>query len=493
MADNPDIQQSPTVGTLQDQSSAETKLPPKPRKSKWQTEESDSEDERRRKRRKKEEKKKSKTILPSDSQQPVSQDSAHHDTYSPLPSSQTEQTSSINEPDQPGSSSPEPIAFKIPPINKSFPILSSCRSVDNYEKLNRIEEGAYGVVYRAKDRNTGEIVALKKLKLEKEQNGFPVTSLREIHTLLMAKHPNIVDVREIAVGESLTSIFIVMEFVEHDLKSLMEGMRSPFLQSEVKTLMLQLLSAVALLHDNWIVHRDLKTSNLLMNNQGQIKVADFGLARKFGSPLGTMTQLVVTLWYRAPELLLGAKEYTTAIDMWSVGCIFAELINKEPLLPGRGELDQLSKAYYLTFCLSSPKFLLQIFNLLGMPTHETWPNWMSLPLAKSINFDINTRSSLRSKFSNLTSNGIDLLSKMLAYDPEQRITAEEALKHPYFTESPLPKDPSLFPTFPSKAQGEKRKTYSPSAPHALHAGILLGDMVDYSAQDTGVGFRLRFG
>lgn len=158
-----------------------------------------------------------------------------------------------------------------------------------------------------------------------------------------------------------------MDFIEHDLKTLMTEKRTPFLQSEVKTLMLQLLSAVALLHDNWIVHRDLKTSNLLLNNRGEIKVADFGLARKYGSPMANMTQLVVTLWYRyvynnlvlrdkkkkglkrqgwgdrAPELLLGSKEYTTAVDMWSIGCIFAELVNNEPLVPGRSEIDQIDK------------------------------------------------------------------------------------------------------------------------------------------------------
>lgn len=134
-----------------------------------------------------------------------------------------------------------------------------------------------------------------------------------------------------------------MDFIEHDLKGLMQDMRAPFLQSEIKTMMLQLLSAVALMHDNWIIHRDLKTSNLLLNNRGEIKVADFGLARKYGSPMGNMTQLVVTLWYRAPELLLGAKEYTTAIDMWSVGCIFAELLNNEALAPGRSEIDQLDR------------------------------------------------------------------------------------------------------------------------------------------------------
>lgn len=151
-----------------------------------------------------------------------------------------------------------------------------------------------------------------------------------------------------------------MDFIEHDLKTLLATMPTPFLASEVKTLVLQLLSAIALCHDNWIVHRDLKTSNLLMNNRGQIKVADFGLARTYGDPLGDMTQLVVTLWYRfvhhlvsqpqsltwvdrSPELLLGATEYTTAVDMWSIGCIFGELILKEPLLPGKGEIDQINK------------------------------------------------------------------------------------------------------------------------------------------------------
>jgi cell division cycle 2-like protein len=160
---------------------------------------------------------------------------------------------------------------------------------------------------------------------------------------MLSNHPNIVNVREIVVTPSLTGIFIVMEFVEHDLKTLLDTMPSPFLQSEIKTLMLQLLSAVDHLHSNWIIHRDLKTSNLLMNNRGQIKVADFGLARRFGSPLQDLTQVVVTLWYRAPEILFGETKYTTAVDMWSIGCIFAELAEKEPLFPGKGEVDQLSK------------------------------------------------------------------------------------------------------------------------------------------------------
>lgn len=154
-----------------------------------------------------------------------------------------------------------------------------------------------------------------------------------------------------------------MDFIEHDLKALMEEMNQPFLQSEVKTLMLQLLSATALMHESWIIHRDLKTSNLLMTNRGMMKIADFGLARYFGEPAINMTQLVVTLWYRfiisgvlsdfrAPELLLGTKEYGTEIDMWSIGCIFGELCLMEPLLQGKGELDQLAKVYLIPSTLT---------------------------------------------------------------------------------------------------------------------------------------------
>ncbi|KAG5353244.1 hypothetical protein C0989_008979 [Termitomyces sp. Mn162] len=339
----------------------------------------------------------------------------------------------------------------VPPRTRHPPILTA-RSVFCYEKLNQIEEGSYGVVFRARDKQTGDIVALKKLKLDEEKNGFPITALREIFSLMTCRHENVVGIREVVVGDTLTQVFVVMDFIEHDLKTLLTLMPSPFLQSETKTLMLQLLSAVAHCHSNWILHRDLKTSNLLMNNRGTIKVADFGLARRYGDPIGVggMTQLVVTLWYRAPEILLGATTYSTAIDMWSVGCIFAELLLKEPLFQAKGELELIS----------------MIFKLLGPPTQDSWPGYFLLPLAKTLSLPSPQHHQFRQKFQYMTTAGIDLLMSLLTYDPERRITAEEALQHPYFTESPLPKHPDLFGSFPSAAAGERRRKPfdSPSAP-----------------------------
>ncbi|XP_068326004.1 cyclin-dependent kinase G-2-like [Pyrus communis] len=333
------------------------------------------------------------------------------------------------------------------PPQRSVNMLQGCRSVDEFERLNKIDEGTYGVVYRAMDKKTKEIVALKKVKMEKEREGFPLTSLREINILLSLHHPSIVDVKEVVVGSNLDSIFMVMEYMEHDLKALMETKKQPFSQSEVKCLMLQLLAGVKYLHDNWVLHRDLKTSNLLMNNQGELKICDFGLARQYGSPLKPYTHLVVTLWYRAPELLLGAKEYSTAIDMWSLGCIMAELLSKEPLFNGKTEFDQLDK----------------IFKILGTPNETIWPGYSKLPGVK-VNFVKHPYNLLRKKFPAtaftgspvLSDAGFNLLNRLLTYDPEERITAGDALNHEWFREVPLPTTKEFMPTFPAQHAQDRR-------------------------------------
>ncbi|XP_019460153.1 PREDICTED: cyclin-dependent kinase G-2-like isoform X1 [Lupinus angustifolius] len=344
------------------------------------------------------------------------------------------------------------------PPQRSVNMLQCCRSVDEFERLNKIDEGTYGVVYRARDKKTGEIVALKKVKMEKEREGFPLTSLREINILLSFHHRSIVDVKEVVVGSSLDSIFMVMEYMEHDLKGLMESIKQPFSQSEVKCLMIQLLEGVKYLHENWVLHRDLKTSNLLLNNRGELKICDFGLARQYGSPLKPYTQLVVTLWYRAPELLLGAKQYSTAIDMWSLGCIMAELLSKEPIFNGRTEFDQLDK----------------IFRILGTPNESIWPGFSKLPGVK-VNFVKHQYNLLRKKFPAtsftgspvLSDSGFDLLNKLLTYDPEKRITAEAALNHEWFREVPLPKSKEFMPTFPAQHAQDRRTRRMLKSPDPL--------------------------
>ena len=187
------------------------------------------------------------------------------------------------------------------PAGRSMNMLLGCRSVFEYEKLNKISEGTYGIVYRAKDKKTGEIVALKKVKIldrrDSEEYGFPLTSLREINILASFHHPSVVKVKEVVVDDH-DNVYMVMEYMEHDFKGLMESMKRPFSTSDVKCLMLQLLQGVKYLHDNWVLHRDLKTSNLLLNNQGELKICDFGMARQYGSPLKPYTTKVVTQWYR---------------------------------------------------------------------------------------------------------------------------------------------------------------------------------------------------
>ncbi|CAH2319967.1 cyclin-dependent kinase 11B isoform X1 [Pelobates cultripes] len=353
-------------------------------------------------------------------------------------------------------------------LPKYLPALQGCRSVEEFQCLNRIEEGTYGVVYRAKDRKTDEIVALKRLKMEKEKEGFPITSLREINTILKAQHPNIVTVREIVVGSNMDKIYIVMNYVEHDLKSLMETMKQPFLPGEVKTLMIQLLRGVRHLHDNWILHRDLKTSNLLLSHAGILKVGDFGLAREYGSPLKSYTPIVVTLWYRAPELLLGAKEYSTAIDMWSVGCIFGELLTQKPLFPGKSDIDQINK----------------IFKDLGTPSEKIWPGYNELPAVKKITFTEYPYNNLRKRFGALLSDqGFDLMNKFLTYCPAKRINSEDGLKHEYFREPPLPIDPSMFPTWPAKS--EQQRVKRGTSPRPPEGGLGYSQLGDDDLKDTG--------
>lgn len=235
-----------------------------------------------------------------------------------------------------------------------------------------------------------------------------------------------------------------MQYLENELKDLMENLSKPLTISQIKSLVKQLLEGLNFLHSRFIIHRDLKTSNLLYGNDGYLRICDFGLARPFASRGRPYTQEVVTLWYRAPELILGQEKYTEAIDIWSVGCIFAEIILGEALFKGKSELEQLDL----------------IFKSLGVPSDHIWPEFSSLMAGKGLSktYTRPTNNKLAECFSKINTgpqgtvlnhNGFDLMSKMLDYNPRLRLTAKEALNHSWFKEAPLPCQPSDMPKFES--------------------------------------------
>jgi cyclin-dependent kinase 10 len=326
---------------------------------------------------------------------------------------------------------------KQSPLQVSPFFTGNCNFVSKYKKLNRVGEGTYGIVYRACDTKIQKYVALKRIRIDSENNGFPVSALREISLLRNLSHPNIVSVLEVVVADGLENIFMVMEYCHQDLAYLMDHVisknpQNAYTPAQVKCLMNQLFQGVNYLHDNYIIHRDLKLSNLLLTDGGVLKIADFGLARQYTDPPDSMTPKVVTLWYRSPELLLGTCNYDQSIDVWSIGCIFGEFIKSKPLLPGKNDFDQL----------------LLICELLGSPNLLIWPELEDLPLYSCTNFPKNDYDCLKSMFKQSSWDVIDLLQQMLVYRPLARITCRQALDHVYFKQAPLACMPVMLPTYP---------------------------------------------
>lgn len=299
---------------------------------------------------------------------------------------------------------------------------TALRAMDAYEKLEKVGEGTYGKVYRAREKATGKIVALKKTRLPEDDEGVPPTTLREVSLLRMLSiDPHVVRLLDLKQGqnkEGKSILYLVFEYMDTDLKKYIRTFRQnhELVPSQiVKTLMYQLCKGIAFCHGHGVLHRDLKPHNILMDRKTMLlKIADLGLSRAFTVPVKKYTHEILTLWYRSPEVLLGAKTYAAPVDIWSVGCIFAELVTTQPLFAGDSELQQL----------------LHIFRLLGTPNEQMWPgvsklaNWHEYPQW--------TPKSLSSVVTNLDTDGIDLLSKMLVYEPCMRISGKMAMEHPYF-------------------------------------------------------------
>ncbi|ELU44878.1 CMGC/CDK/CDK5 protein kinase [Rhizoctonia solani AG-1 IA] len=292
--------------------------------------------------------------------------------------------------------------------------------MSNYVQLEKLGEGTYG-----RSRTTNEIVALKEIHLDAEE-GTPSTAIREISLMKELKHVNIVRLHDVIHTE--TKLVLIFEYCEQDLKKYMDthGERGALDPNTVRSFMYQLLKGTAFCHDNRVLHRDLKPQNLLINRKGELKLGDFGLARAFGVPVNTFSNEVVTLWYRAPDVLLGSRTYNTSIDVWSCGCIFAEMITGVPLFRGRDNQDQL----------------LNIMRIIGTPDERVlrkiaadspeiqlkqYPRYPKVPWQQVV--------------PKATPQAIDLLERLLQFDPTKRITAQEALSHPYFT------TPSSAPMF----------------------------------------------
>ncbi|KAI8639745.1 serine/threonine-protein kinase pef1 [Parasitella parasitica] len=297
-------------------------------------------------------------------------------------------------------------------------VANGINSEAKYIRKEKLGEGTYATVFKGENRDTGLTVALKEIHLDPEE-GAPSTAIREISLMKELNHPNILQL--IDVIHTQTKLMLVFEFMEQDLKKYMDAnaklTHGTLPPATIKRFMSQLLQGIAYCHKNRVLHRDLKPQNLLINKYDELKLGDFGLARAYGIPVNTFSNEVVTLWYRAPDVLLGSRMYSTSIDIWAAGCIMAEMYTGRPLFPGNSNEHQLQ----------------EIFRKMGTPTEQTWPGLTQFPEYKQPTH-IDPRQNIGLTIPNMDAKGIDLLNRMLQYQPQLRISAEDALKHTYFSD-----------------------------------------------------------
>ncbi|CAN1796912.1 Probable serine/threonine-protein kinase At1g54610 [Linum perenne] len=306
------------------------------------------------------------------------------------------------------------------------------RRANTFEKLDKIGQGTYSNVYKAKDLLTGKIVALKKVRFDNLEPESVKFMAREILVLRKLDHPNVLKLEGLVTSRMSCSLYLVFEYMDHDLAGLAARQGVKFSESQIKCYMKQLLSGIEHCHNHGVLHRDIKGSNLLINNEGVLKIADFGLATFYDpSRKVPMTSRVVTLWYRPPELLLGTTYYDVGVDLWSAGCILAELIAGKPVMPGRTEVEQLHK----------------IFKLCGSPSEEYWKK-AKLPNATLFKPQHPYKRCIAETFKDFPASSMPLIETLLAIDPDERGTATTALNSEFFTTEPLACEPSSLPTYP---------------------------------------------
>ncbi|XP_027107512.1 probable serine/threonine-protein kinase At1g54610 [Coffea arabica] len=316
------------------------------------------------------------------------------------------------------------------------------RRADTFEKIDKIGSGTYSNVYKARDTITGKIVALKKVRFDNLEPESVRFMAREIIILRRLDHPNVIKLEGLVTSRMSCSLYLVFEYMEHDLAGLAASPEIKFTEPQVKCYMKQLLSGLEHCHKRHVLHRDIKGSNLLLDNSGILRIADFGLATIYDpNHKHPMTSRVVTLWYRPPELLLGATDYGVGIDLWSAGCILAELLAGKPIMPGRTEVEQLHK----------------IYKLCGSPSDEYWKK-CKLPNATLFKPREPYRRCIRETFKDFPSSALPLIDTLLAIDPADRKTATDALKSEFFTTEPFACDPASLPQYPpSKEMDAKRR------------------------------------
>ncbi|KAI9712429.1 MAG: kinase subunit of RNA polymerase II carboxy-terminal domain kinase I [Bogoriella megaspora] len=281
-----------------------------------------------------------------------------------------------------------------------------------------VGSGTYGKVYKAVHVYTKEMVALKKIRMEGERDGFPVTAIREIKLLQSLRHDNVVKLHEVMVEKN--DCFMVFEYLSHDLTGLLNHPNFKLDAAHKKHLAKQLFEGLDYLHRRGVLHRDIKAANILISNTGLLKLADFGLARFFAKHRQLdYTNRVITIWYRSPELLLGETQYTPAVDIWSAACVLVEIFTRHAIFPGDGgEINQLDK----------------IYNILGTPTIQDWPGLKDMPWFELLRPAERLKSTFEAKYKErVTPAAFDLLAAMLQFDAAQRPSASDVLEHPYFT------------------------------------------------------------